>query len=163
MPICTHLACFSGVFSRECKPNNWNGCSECCKGSRDRQDGLLVRITPCPHRFPGLQISGKRTFGRNKCLEKVVPAMLIQMDDKLPGRFYCLQVANMLTNPLTANIPINRWHLHLSLTFKLLEDDLLLVHTYYYQVKSMVTGIQFGDCVLCVSTILQFMLGEWTS
>ena len=48
---CTRLASFSGVFSCKCLPINWNGCSECKGGSRDRQGGHGDRMTTCPHRL----------------------------------------------------------------------------------------------------------------
>ena len=37
--ICAYLACFGRVFSQECLPNNWTGCSECGIGRVDLWSG----------------------------------------------------------------------------------------------------------------------------
>ena len=73
-----------------------------------------VRMSPCPHRlqiqapgfFDGGILTGKMTIWRDKSCSHYADLQ----GRNLLSIFYCLQVANRLMYPVTANIPINSYH-----------------------------------------------------
>ena len=67
----------------------------------------------------GASWQGRWQFGETSAWQKLFPLCWFARAGKLLGRFYCLQVANRLMYPLTANIPINHQHLHYPLIFPL--------------------------------------------